>query len=259
MDIPLGVTITGDTININYADNKYVDIPRVHLTGMFSTSTQIVMFGEGNFTFSTALALLRGGLWKGIIATTESSTVASFSEAKKLSQAYFEQNNVLIVDPAPIQKDYTSQLKLLADPPANTWQYSVDVTNYDINVKNKVAWLQCPWIASCDRTPEYNIGHLIARFMKHTSTKQDHGDYLLLGIVNLFPYVKEYMLREVLHEALDDRSSSVHGYRFLGGDIDLIKAILQHGYIHQTVYADTDIHFKIIQYHLTLIFQKCDY
>ena len=258
MDEALGVTGTGDTININYADSKNVEIPRVQLAGMFSTSTQIVVFGERNFTFSIALALLRGGLWKGITATTESPTVATFTETKDLSQKYIKKNNEWIVDPAQTQvlEHCASKLKLLADPPENAWQRDVDIINNDIDVKNKVAWLQCPWIQERDRTRDHNIGHLITGFIKHMGTKQDRGDYLLLGIVNQFPYVKEYMLREVLHEALHDRSYSVHGYRFLGGDNDLIKAILQYGYTHETVYGETRLHYHIIQHHITLIFQK---
>lgn len=262
MDIAVAVTVTGNTITINYEDNMYTDIPQVQLTGISSASTQIVIFGERNFTFTTALASLRGGLWKGITATTTTSpSLATFSTAKDLSKVYSVKNACFMYpDSAPTQDEIwhrASRLKLLDDPPPNAWQYGVDVTDNDIEVKDKVAWLQCPWIPLHDRTLDYNIGNMITCFMKDMNTKQVKGDYLLLGIVNKYPYITGYMLKKVLHNALHgDHSASVHGYAFLGGDVDLIKEILQHGYKHETVQGSKDIHFYIINCHLTLVFQK---
>ena len=63
--------------------------------------------------------------------------------------------------------------------------------------------------------------------------------------------MKSYQLQYLLGEEL--KGPAGH-YRFIGGDMTLIKDILKFGYRHLSV-SGIDLHKIIFEYHLALVFQ----
>ena len=83
------------------------------------------------------------------------------------------------------------------------------------------------------------------------ASKQSAEDYVLIGIANVFPFVKEYKLQNLLGNKLQGPTES--GYKFRGADRTLVKKILRYGYKHRGI---NNIHTKIFDYHITLVFQR---
>ena len=212
----------------------------------------VVVFGKGNFTFSVALASLRGS-WDGILSTCYGppSNKPEFSDVQVETIQYCIKNGTGFGDASDAVLSKTKVVLRLPSPPKldDTWKFGVDATNLpdDINVKRKVVWLQCPWIPMMDQSK--TTSSLVAGFFKHMVGKQRRGDYALVGITDMFPYVKNYKLQELLGEDL--ANDHALGYQFLGADTKFIRELLQYGYHHQ---GCQDIHNKLLKFHITLLF-----
>ena len=152
-----------------------------------------------------------------------------------------------------------------------------------------VVWFQCPWLGR-------DTGELIREFLLSTAHHLDGGSYVCVGITKHKSYSKRYELEDILGRHLKANSDSNDGdstdgdstdgdstggdstdgdstdgdstdgdgtdsdstrvlkkYRFLGADDKLIRMILHFGYHHCGL---ADIHWKIFDNHLTLVFQK---
>ena len=243
-------------ISINYADYKKADVKRVTMVKSLLKDQKVVQFGEGNFTFTVALAAIRGG-WDGIVSTRfESVPIPVFKEVKKDCIEFCDKNGKFFNSSNGTIKQCVEAVKKVTPPPQQSWLLGIDATHTpnDVIVKGKVAVFQCPWIADNDLsgTP----GTLITAFLHHMSTKQNQGDYVLVGITKKFPYVKNYNLGEVLGEGLSKGTDKSGKYYFRGADETFIKEILKHGYQHMSCHSDADIHNGIIHDHITLVFQK---
>jgi hypothetical protein len=53
-----------------------------------------------------------------------------------------------------------------------------------------------------------------------------------------------------------DNGKIICGYRFIGGDTAAIGKLLHLGYRHQGWDPSTDIHDKIFNHHVTMVFKK---
>ena len=290
---------------INYADCKWANVKVVNILEDLLVNSDsrrhIVIVGEGNFTFSIALAALRGSSWDGIISTARChldnldscpdpllEDVSGHESGRgypsqrtclcgrfiewsldsiKLISIKYCMSNVLQSEAAQTLTDSgqllaDSKLKTrklsnietiigLPSPPNGALMFGIDATNLPpyLSVKNKVVWFQCPWIPLYDRRTKSAIYDLILRFLQHMGDEQSENDYVLIGIVKLFPYVKEYLLGKMLGE------DPVIAYDFLGADNTLIKKIIRFGYKHESSVNSKDIHEKLLPHHLTLVFK----
>ena len=102
-----------------------------------------------------------------------------------------------------------------------------------------MVWFQCPW--NEEDTPDLLIGD----FLKHMRNQQNQGDYVFIGIAEI--YEKKYDLPK-LFEVFSK------GYEFCAADKEFIKDILAHGYRHKSY--TKDIHETIFSSHTTLVFRK---
>ena len=264
-------------VSINHADYSWAEMKVVNLLEdlLVNERKPIVIFREGNFTFSIALAALRGSSWDGIVSTVkhESPVQNWWVNSKKLSIKYCVLNASDYEKPDSKKRTASNILDVfdLPSPPAGALMYAIadadgpggplsaedrifrDSTTLprDRSVKNKVVWYQCPWIQG---HPGCEIYDLILKFLKCVGKKQSENDYVLIGIVNQFPYVKEYELYK-LQLFGENPSGPVQAYEFLGADNTLIEKIIRFGYKHETVNNDHDIHEKILFDHLTLVFK----
>ena len=238
-----------DSIKINYAGYKDGFIRKTSVKEIVISNPEIVIFGEGNFTFSVALAALRGR-WNGITTTKKEVVVKP-----DLWDVILECIEYCISNGRDLKdadSTIVSNVKKIVDVKSfdQTWHYQhgVDATTTDMIVQNKVVWFQCPWIPQED---EGRTDTLVKRFIDHMGDLQATGDYLLIGITKCFPYVCNYDLQSLLGENL--KANEYKSYKFIGGDKELIKQLLQLGYRHEGV---SDIHKEILKHHLILVFQK---
>ena len=211
----------------------------------------VVIFGEGNFTFSIALAALRKS-WNEMVVTKFEEGLPKFTEGMLQSIEWCISNfRELRPNCAYDVTDNVAILRELVNvqPPLfdMAWKDNIDATDVpeDLEVRNKVVWFQCPW-------PYWgsplNPAQLIQSFLEHMKTKQQDGDYVLIGITTHKDFVERYELGALAEKRF-------MGYTFLGSDRDLIKELLKYGYKHEAV-EDIDIHEYILDYHLTLVFQN---
>lgn len=243
-------------IEINYASGRTAPVPGVDRLKQLLITEQrsVVVFGEGNFTFTVALAALRQS-YRGIISTTlmDPERQLQFSDIKLLTIESCVANGKRFEDSHSAVLGRVEALLRLPSPPDSlpTVQFNIDATNTpdSLGVQGKIVWFQCPWIGLQDQ--ETNTATLVREFLTHMETKQSPGDYLLIGIANFFPYVIAYRLGELLGDNLSQ--GAVGQYSFLGADTALVQEILRYGYRHQGI---TNIHDKIFESHVTLVFQK---
>ena len=86
------LSIETEPVKVNYADSEWADMKVVNLLEdlLVNERKSIVIFREGNITFSIALAALRGSSWDGIVSTvTQESPVQNWwVNNQKLSIKY---------------------------------------------------------------------------------------------------------------------------------------------------------------------------
>ena len=250
-------------IHINYGDYKNAQVRQAPVEALFSRDKDILLVGEGNFTFTVALAAIRGG-WNGIVSTryeaeTRYNPRPQFDRVKRECIMFCRSNGEsLNIDDDAIQR-YVDEVERLDPPPTKeNWLFEIDATDTPerLSVKGKVVMFQCPWLPDVDPSETPATHRLITKFLLHMSTKQNKGDYVLIGITKQFPYVKNYKLGDLLGESLTSRTDSSGLYNFLGADDTFIQEILKHGYHHTSCHSNTSIHEKIISDHVTLVFQR---
>ena len=218
-----------------------------------------MLVGEGNFTFTVALAAIRGS-WNGIVSTryeaeTSDNPRPQFDRVIQECILFCRNNGESLgINDEAIQK-YVDTVERVQPPPTD-WLFGIDATKTpeDMNAEGVVVIFQCPWLP--DRDPNGTPATLITSFLEHMSAKQNEGDYILIGITKQFPYVKNYNLEGLLGANLSRETDSSGKYNFLGADDTFIQEILKHGYHHQSSHGDRDIHDKIISDHVTLAFQR---
>ena len=258
-----------DVIWINHAAYKNDTVPRVTMVESLLTKKNVVIVGEGNFTFTVALAAIRKS-WSGIVSTRyesvdESNPKPEFDTVKQECIEFCRKNHQgrlrekgIAYDDATVDK-YIKAIEKVQQPSlGEEWLFGIDATATpdSLAIRGKVVIFQCPWIPKgpWPETP----ATLIASFLSHMSTKQNEGDYVLIGITTYYPYVKNYELEDLLGKGLSRRKDSSGMYDFLGADDTFIVEILKHGYHHTSCHAKTDIHKDIITSHIILVFQRND-
>jgi hypothetical protein len=250
----------------------------------------LVIFGEGNFTFTVALAAARryahferlgnhfygqltlpeavkqAGLmasWHGLTSTRFEDQiqkdVPTFGEVIQLNRSTILTNAVSFVlnnvDYIYNCNDMQNEISALP-PPISPWLYGIDATTTgDLNLTAKdVVWFQCPWTYPIGKIPS-----LLQGFMRNMT--QDEGGILLIGIINDVNYIDAYGL-DVLG-VFDGRGFS--GYEFIGVDNELIDELLvNYGYRYEgmegieDVDGIVDVHKELRDCHVTLVFEKAD-
>ena len=250
-----------ESIYINYAESKYAYVRQAPDVEALLRNEDVLLVGEGNFTFTVALAAIRGN-WNGIVSTryeaeTRYNPRPQFDQVKKECIKFCRSNGKsLKLDVNTIQR-YINAVERVGPPPTEeNWLFGIDATNTpeSFSIKGTVVLFQCPWLQDVD--PSGTPATLITKFLLHMSTKQNTGDYVLIGITTHFPYVINYNLEDLLGKGLLRETDNSGMYNFLGADDTFIQEILKHGYHHQSCHNDKDIHEKLFSKHLTLVFQR---
>ena len=211
----------------------------------------VVLFGEGNFTFSIALASLRKNGSKGMTITCFGEVLPNFEEAKQKNKEYCRYNGERL-DPKLTDEAIKANIEAVSVVPdfSDTWLEDIDATSIpdDLVVAGKVVWFQCPW------TKNHTPYEPMQGYMKEMDRKQAKGDYLLIGMHTNEEFISYYKLETIFGDG--QGREAIFGYKFLGGDKNLIDRILGRGYRHKTLKKELDFHDKFLTRHLTLVFQK---
>lgn len=251
---------------LNHKEGYTDEVPWTSLPhDLLMTKRRSVLFvGEGNFTFTIAFAALReykkqfmAGLinnsnpWDGIVSTQyKPGHIPSSSDVKGNCITsvieYYEGSLSTSVD-----EDVTKRIEMITALPDShhLWLYGIDACAIPscLIPPGAVIWFQCPWDS------QNGTYELIRAFLLSTAEKLNEDCYVCVGITKQFPYILDYYLQGILGWKLNGSTPVLEEYRFLGADDALIKEILSFGYCHQ---GRNDIHKRIIEDHVTLIFQK---
>ena len=208
----------------------------------------VYIVGESNFTFSLALAALRGS-WDGIITTSfhHNNLLETFSETKALTLGWCILNQKKkcsgsLSDFKNVEDTFgVSKVLNVEKPPEKNVIKSVDCTTCVIPTDVSIVLFQCPWKSK-------QTSSLLRRFFTNIRHQQHSGDYILIGIVRHRMYIDGYNMEKM--------SAWSEGYVFVGEDSHFIGEILKAGYKHQCESPITDIHEVILHHHATLVFQK---
>lgn len=99
------------------------------------------------------------------------------------------------------------------------------LSNPSIPTRN-IVW-QCPWVRPRQRPL---ISAILLDFIKSASSRQQAGDALFIGVTTHRPYYVQYRLDGVFSQA------EQCGYTRLTMDTKFIRAAIEHGYEHRTVF-----------------------
>lgn len=174
---PLTLFRNGSTefIYINYASGEYakVCVMKVLQKLLIDEKLDLVLVGEGNFTFSVAIAALRQS-WDGIISTCyeqKTSPELQIDKVKLKSVAHCISNGLkLNTEPSTILGNI-HHIICLQPPPDGTWLFGINGTNIPdhLNVQGKVVWFQCPWLPRTSQPK--SVYFLIEKFLQHMASK----------------------------------------------------------------------------------------
>ena len=214
----------------------------------------VIVVGEGDFTFSLALAAMRGS-WNGITSTCYEDKPFNFAEVKLNTIDWCIKNGrEFNLDAERILCNVSAVHKVQKCPDTcvktnvncKLFDFSTHCNWRSTDDKRNIVWFQCPW----DKKPDL----LIRDFMKHMVCQQSKDDYVVIGIAECQHYTERYDLPKLFEVYSEE-------YEFCGADKDFIKDVLAHGYHHKSCtfhhrVFNEDIHRFIFRYHTTLVFRK---
>ncbi len=152
-------------------------------------------------------------------------------------------------------------LNLLSGEPVLRYGIDTLAIPEDLTSGAEVIWFQCPWISPRSiiyATDDYTHT-LVSGFLLNLADQIEQGVYVCIGIAKSISHIKHYHLEGLLGKglaAIINSTPVLQKYKFIGADDELVKEVLSFGYHHQSVYEDGDLHKKIINDHVTLIFQR---
>lgn len=149
-----------------------------------------------------------------------------------------------------------SIVNLQSVPGSYTWLYKIDACAIppQLLTQDLVIWFQCPWKKQADEVKKF-----LRDVMLKNAREVKPDTYMCIGIIRKVPFVKNYMLEGLLGDHLKAQDGSnriLKYYKFLGADDVLINKVLSFGYYHDSSLEGKNIHDEIVNYHLTLVFQR---
>ncbi|PAA64294.1 hypothetical protein BOX15_Mlig027600g1 [Macrostomum lignano] len=201
-------------------------------------STIFVFLGEGNFTFSTAFAKLRGSNYDEIVAT-------DISVSKE------------------IKDGWPRRLRLDATKMGETRNVFLEKLFLDQKPSRIVLWFQCPWADKDENGRKYsNQQAFLKKVMAAAAKVQDPGELLLIGLCvdPTLPKNKPTEEKWVTSYGNPKAVAAQNGYECLGADREFVGKMLDGGYEHQ--FTDPGLNFgkrKILKENrqfATLLFKR---
>jgi hypothetical protein len=233
----------------------------------------LVLFGEANHTHAIAIAAMRGGSWERITVTylnenlcellprgtylrlVDRNAEKEFFAWAVLKAIDYTERNLPITNPFEETLEKVRKLCRVEPPPEGNWIPNVNATDIPegLHVEDRVVWFQCPWVVAKEQTETNTTAKLVEGFLDHMAEKK--AKYVLIGITtsNYNNYMSRYELENILKVEGEQLKSCKLEYDFVGADQSLIHDLLRHGYKHE---GFSEIHSKILDKHLTLVFKR---
>lgn len=118
--------------------------------------------------------------------------------------------------------------------------YELEASKVAGDIVSRNLWFQCPWKGPKDQK---NTASLLLQFLNQASACQLSGGFVMIGVINLYPYCTQYGLMDML----------IHpSYEFMGYDDKLIRELLLLGYSFESRYVIDGAEDS----HVTLVFRK---
>ena len=253
-----------------YLNHKQGFVDPVPLTSLpedllLNQRRPVLFIGEGNFSFTVAFAALREHrkkflceplqnpkTWDGITSTRYEPAILThprprMDEVKELCI----ESTLQRYRGSRADEEVSTRIEAITELPdwSHFWLYGIDACAIPCGLirRGGVVWFQCPWDTN-------ETDGLIREFLQRTADTIYHDYYVCIGITKQFPYVLDYDLQGILGFKLQAEDTPVlYRYKFLGANESLVKQALSFGYRHQ---GKCDIHEKILNDHVTLVFQR---
>jgi hypothetical protein len=215
------------------------------------TGKQPVLFlGEGNFSFSIAIAARRGS-WEDICATVRCEVEENTAHSHLLAQI----NNVFKIHPTPTDvldpiraivslrdKDPTRVGNIDATDLSAFFDPQDTASDREKFIQN--IYFQCPWIHPNDQLPA-----LLIKIITSAANVQKPGNCLYFGLTSHQRYAGNYRLNDVIAKAEEK------GYIRLDDDRIITATAIAYGYYHYST-SGHDLQNLLLQYHYTLCLEK---
>lgn len=214
----------------------------------------VLFLGEGNFSFSTAIAARRGS-WDEICATVNDQVPgnsAALNHKKLLAQI----NNVIKENLTPTKAlDRIHAIASLKDGnPTRVGEidatdlsgfFNPQATADERRRLRRNIYFQCPWTNPGSQTSFLNS------IITSAANVQRPGNYLYFGLTKHTSYAPQYGLDDVIAHA------EALGYERLEDDNSITTVAIAYGYHH---HSDSlhDLHDLIRPHHYTLCLKKRD-
>lgn len=205
---------------------------------LLNESNKVLFLGEGNFTFSAAVALFRG-TWNNIIPS-EKFLIKAATDYNKLFRKMIDE---MAAHEDTTDSDFRVYVENLVRLEEKDWKpREVDAQNltetWGSEDKPNTLFFQCPWVRE--------VWTLISNFFESAKHFQKKDDLLFLSICTDSFYVSRYNLK-----------SEYDGYELLGADDSFCKTMFARGYQHQTGYDSSGCHKKLAPNHLNSFVTLC--
>lgn len=237
--------------------SKHYDLTRF----LSRNDISIFSFGEGNFTFSLALASFRHSRFN-IYPSTLDEDVPSFDVARKKCIKGIEENNKInrisvLQLPKEDQDDVIDYLRGLTEFTFYTRVNATELKNgygtvFDQKQHPWVLFFQCPWEKAT--TQAKDPFNLVIDFLRSASHIMQEDDIVCVGVTIHKTYFSRYKLGDINNFISSTFLEQQH-LEYVGYDRELIANLLQRGYTHSSK-SDHNIHELIFDHHVTISFKK---
>lgn len=237
--------------------NVFLSLPCIYILHIYAHAPGVVIIGEGNLSFSFALGayLMLDDPWDVIKTTVyEKHVVEGFiSKGREIAKKKCKLNyRLLNAGHDPNASDLIEKYERIDELPSLQMYTGVNAVDLYATLPPEVLpfvtefefclWFQCPWV-DYHSAGEEGTFDLISKFLSSASQVQAPGNHVMIGIMNIHPYVTHYQLLELFSHTQ---------YTFIGFDSSLVTEILYYGYKYQSRMRLNGAE----QSHVTLVFEK---
>lgn len=219
--------------------------------------TGVVVIGEGNLSFTFALGayLMLDEPWDVIKSTIYEKSIKEgfIAKGRETTKKKCKLNFRLLHNGEdPHASDLAEKHERIDELPPLQVHTGVDAEKLYATLPPEVLpfltefdfclWFQCPWVEYFHAGQESTFD-LVGKFLSSAYEVQTPGSHVMVGIMNIFPYVQEYHLEELFSHSQ---------YKFVGYDDSLITEVLHYGYKYQSRMRLNGAELS----HITLVFEK---
>ena len=204
--------MAGNSITLNYSEGNSLNpsIPRFHDLDviLIHPRTSVVIFGEGNFSHTVALHMMRrlaNYQAEPVVGTCLDDDLQTSKDSKRDA---LEETKVSVLENYDLFDEKHEPMSIphgigLFDDIDFVMRRRIDAMSIPAylrptNSLKHVYWFQCPWAS-----PTKSIPDLLTNFLASAFHRLHHKDMAIIGIANHSNYVDCYDVPYVIHVATE--------------------------------------------------------